>query len=187
MARVPPFSGTGTGTRVPADPSNAGASPGGLQALQRAQGGWPAPKPILLRKTADEVVNNSDVLQDDNHLRVQLDTGVYVVDGVLIYDASTAADLKLKWDGGSSFDWSTLGLPVGATAAAGSVDTQARSLADTVVAGGVGVGTKVTCRVYGLLVVTAWTTFKLQWSQNTAGATDATMRAGSFLRLERVG
>src|SRR6266508_2160428 len=100
MARVPSLGSTRTG-RVPADPSNKGASPAGLQALQRAQGGWPAPKPILLRKTADEVVNNSDVLQDDDHLRVQLDTGTYVVDGVLIYDASTAADVKLKWDGGS--------------------------------------------------------------------------------------
>jgi len=163
MARVPALGSTRTG-RVPADPGNPGASPAGLLGLQRAQGGWPAPKPILVRKTADEVVNNSDVLQDDNHLKVQLDTVVYVVDGQLVYDASTAADLKLKWDGGASFDWSTLGLPVGATAAAGSVDAAAHVLADTVVAGGVGVGTKVVARVYGLLQVTAWTTFKLQWA-----------------------
>jgi hypothetical protein len=183
VARVPPLSGTGAGTRVPADPSNPDASPAGL-GLSRA---WPASRPVFARKPADEVVNNSAVLQDDDHLKVSLDAGVYLVDATLIYDASTAADIKAKWSGGSSFDWSTLGLPVGATVAAGSVDTAARALADEVVLGGVGVGAKVVARVQGLLVVTAWTLFKLTWAQQAAGATDATMRAGSFLRAQKVG
>lgn len=178
MARVPPFS-TGTGTRVPADPSGAR---GGLATQPR----YAPPRPIFARKTADEVVNNSAVLQDDDHLKAQVDVGTYLVDATLIYDASTAADIKAKWSGGFSFDWSTLGLPVGATAAVGSVDTAARALADEVVLGGVGVGSKVVARIEGLLVVTAWSTFKLTWAQQAAGATDATVRAGSWLRLQKV-
>jgi hypothetical protein len=183
VARVPPLSGTGAGTRVPADPSNEGASPAGLAGLSRA---WPASRPVFARKTADTVRTNTDVLATDPHLALSLDAGVWLVDGELRYDSATAQDVKAKFTGGASFDYSLLALPVGATAAAGSVDLAAHALADTVVLGGVGVGTQVVARVQGLLVVSAWGSFALQWAQQVAAATNTTMRGGSWLRAQKV-
>ncbi|MEX5711822.1 carbohydrate binding domain-containing protein [Parafrankia sp. FMc6] len=144
----------------------------------------------FVRKTANETVNTSATFQDDDHLTATVAAnGVYMVEGLLIYDASTTGDIKIQWvaPAGAALDWTTAGLGSGATGAVASVDLTARTLASTPPLGGVGVGTKVAVPFRGLLVVAGTGgTFKLQWAQNSAEATDCTVYSGSHMLLRKV-
>jgi hypothetical protein len=186
--RIPGSSGRAG--KVPAAPQGLGGDATALDRLRRGRLGYPPLHPLFARKTANEVVNNSATLQDDNDLRVQVDLGtVYVVDGLLLYGSGTTADLKAQWVGpaGATFDWTPFGLPAAATGAAGSVDAAGKVIGDVQVLGGVGVGSKVAAGFRGLLVVAgASGTFKLQWAQNAADPSDTTVYAGSWLRVQKV-
>ncbi|GHE47426.1 hypothetical protein GCM10017673_56610 [Streptosporangium violaceochromogenes] len=147
---------------------------------------------IFVRKTADETVNNSSALQDDNHLVAAVAaSATYIVEAFVIYDAATAADLKLAFTGpsGATLDWTSTALGTAATAGTGSLTVSASTIGDgsAVPLGGVGAGTKVVAQIRGLLVV-AGTAGNLttRWAQNTANASDAIVRTNSWMRLTRV-
>src|SRR6185503_9680728 len=57
-----------------------------------------ASKPLFARKTADETVNNSAVLQDDNHLFVTGAAGqAYKVEAHLLYNSGATPDARVGW------------------------------------------------------------------------------------------
>ena len=132
----------------------------------------------LRKKTANETVNNSTTLQDDDHLvgySLAADR-YYRINGILHMDGTLAADMKfalvftnapqkalLYTDGGSS---STPGSTISVSF----------------------VATEVFIKVTGYFRSNATTggTMKLQWAQDTAEVSDLTVREGSWLEIERM-
>ena len=151
-------------------------------------------------KTADETVNNSAALQNDDHLFASVAANsVYVVDGLLAYSASAAADLQVSWSmpSGATFRGNLLGPGTGLGTTATSFDgtfwspplTPASFPADSAGVGGnqVTAGWELTARLFGLLIVsTTAGTFQIRWAQNTATADNTKVLAGSFIRLQKV-
>lgn len=143
-------------------------------------------------KTADEVVNNSTTYQADDALYVAVEAGAtYDLEGFVVYDASTVADAKFSvtTPSGATVTWRLDGPNSGA----GSPDSvnpatfRALSTGGGWPVGGVGVGTKVAARIVGTVVVsTTAGNVGIQWAQNTAEATDLTVRSGSYLTLRRI-
>jgi hypothetical protein len=146
--------------------------------------------PLFVRKTADEIVNNSSTLQDDDHLTLSISANAtYVVEAMFIYDGTTTADVKLSWVGpsGATLDWVRGGLDSGAAAAAGSMNQGYQSISGTPSLGTIGIGTKMAATPKGLLKTSSTAgTFKLQWAQNTADPTNTTMYTNSWLQLRQV-
>lgn len=142
-------------------------------------------------KTADETVNNSTTIQDDDHLTgFTLEAGAYYpFEGVFIAENTTTAGLKLNLTftdvpqivfmrAVESFDGS-------------GTDESATSLnvTDGQVALAGGSATASFVQVTGILQANASTggTMKLQWAQNVATVQDTKLRKGTYLRLrERI-
>lgn len=152
--------------------------------------GQPVGQNLFAKKTANEVVNNSASMQDDDHLTVTVAANaVYELTALLIYDGTTTADLKAGFTGpsGATLDWVTHSLDATAGSGTTAVKMTAQTISGTPSFGSIGAGSKVVGRVSGLLTVASTGgTFKVQWAQNTAEATDTTMYAGSYLSLRRI-
>lgn len=152
--------------------------------------GQPVGQHLFAKKTANEIVNNSATVQDDDHMTVAVAaSSVYEVAGFFIYDGTSTADMKLGFAGpaGATLDWVTASLDATAGSATTAVKMSAQTISGTPSFGSVGAGSKVVARVTGLLTTsTTAGTFKVQWAQNTAEATDTTMYSGSYLRLTKI-
>jgi hypothetical protein len=144
-------------------------------------GGWIGGKPYFkdVVKTADETVNNSNVLQDDDELEFYMEANSFYYFELILYLYTWAAsDWKMKWDG-----------PAGIAGYTKSDDENYQvatpnSAAKVITSAGDG---------YGLLHLKAymWTAaaagiIKLQWAQNTAVAENTVVKAGSFLRYRKI-
>lgn len=139
------------------------------------------PVVVTAVKTADETVNNSTTLQDDDHLAVSLEaSSTYAVDAFLDIDASaTAVGVTFK---------AGLSVPSGATVSWGILANSnsagnGESLDEVGGAGGQ--------RSHGGLrgyVITSDTAgdLQLQWAQEVAEASDLTLKSGSWLRVEKI-
>lgn len=147
---------------------------------------------LFVLKTADETVNTSAALQNDDALVLTVVASAkYQLDAYIIYDSGTTPDFKCAWVGpaGATLNWTVNGLAVGSTAVSGSV-----VLANSVIAdagaqsvGGAGAGTQVVAHISGLLTVGVTAgTLQFRWAQATSDASDTKVIAGSFLRLTRV-
>jgi hypothetical protein len=140
---------------------------------------------------ADTVVNNSAVLVDVTGLAVAVLAGArYEVECFLSYDAAAAADAKVGWvaPAGATFTWTPNCPGTGTAGAPFPLDAGQRDVATAAAMGGVAAGTIIDVVMRGRLVVAGTAgTFKLQFAQNTADPSNATVHAGSFLRLLRIG
>lgn len=147
--------------------------------------------PSRVVKTADTVRNNTLTVSNDPHL-VGLPLspgGVYRLTSRLKWNATTTADLGLKWSApsGTAIDWTTGG-PI-PTAASANTSTQytPQTVGSTATLGGVG----GVCNGFPEGVITVGSTagtLALQWAQGTAAeATDCTLYAGSWVQIERIG
>lgn len=133
-----------------------------------------------IRKTADETVNNSAVLQSDDHLLFAIEASeVWAVQVFLIYQASAVADIKVAWS-----------VPSGATGshtsmfnAGGPVNTwNATALGTALRQDGAGVAVPVIAMLWATIVnSTTAGTVNLQWAQNSAEATNAQVLTNSWL------
>lgn len=138
---------------------------------------------------SDTAPKNANTTLADSGLAVALEAGgVYDVNGVVIYSASTTADLKLGWSGLTTptFHWTAGALTSGAAAASASINLGNDEATDSQVCGGVGAGTKVVACPRGILTVGAAGTLKLQYAQGTSDASDALIYAGSVLTFRRI-
>ena len=129
-------------------------------------------------------VNNSTTPVDSGlSVTVQANTN-YTIEGLLLYLSDAAADIEFNWVGpaGISGFWSTLGAPPTATSDA-VTRFQTVGIATTMSAAGAG-ATRMAVPVRGLLRVGATGgTFKLQFTQDTANATNTNMETDSWIRL----
>jgi hypothetical protein len=145
------------------------------------------------RKSADEQVTNSAVLQDDDDLWVPVEeAALYVVDGLLAYNSPSAADLQVTWSmpAGSTFRGALFGVAPNATGSSFAGNFFSPPLvpssfpADAVQIGGT--GGELIAILKGFLNVGATPgEFRLRWAQLTANASPTTVREGSFMQLRR--
>lgn len=136
-------------------------------------------------KTADETVNNSNALQNDNHL-----TGIpvlaipYRVSMRLIINGDEDGDFKYGFSApavssgfgyGTMFDTVDLTHALAETTWSGTTDEPiTTTAADHILT------------LEGIVVFSATGTYGLQWAQNAADASDLKVKAGSYLFLDPV-
>jgi hypothetical protein len=145
----------------------------------------------IVRKTADETVNNSAVLQNDDHLFFPIEPNErwWVEAFLLVQGLSGTPDFNLGWTG-----------PAGATAlhaleqntnsAWSEVGTGGTPVAMKTIAQALSVGTGnstfgLSFRAHFFAGANAGT-IRMQWAQATATAEDLKVLADSFLRLKRL-
>lgn len=137
--------------------------------------GPPGPGPLFVYKSADEVVNNSAVFQDDNHLSFPVGANeLWVVSYVLFVVGDATADMKLQ-----------LAAPAGATIVGGIMAARVTDLVMSVATLPGAIGVDATGRQARLdaTVETVGTAGNvvLQWAQSTAVAANTTVKKGSYL------
>ena len=130
------------------------------------------------RKTADETVNNSTTLQNDDHLLgwTMDANGVYAVIGCLLVDSGATPDIKFQWT-----------LPASAVGYTVVVDNGGSEQATHAAAGVIttaGAGTIQAVPISGVFIIAGTSgTATLQWAQNTADASDTKLRTGSWIAV----
>lgn len=141
------------------------------------------------RKSVDEPVNNSAVLQDDDELFIALGANAtYEISGHLVFLAATSgvdAKVALTCPAGAAIAWSAIGMDPAVAAGNNGAGTWTGSVAS----GGtvpVGVSSAYTpVLITGTIVVGATPgNLQLRWCQNTATASNLTLKAGSHLKVE---
>jgi hypothetical protein len=136
-----------------------------------------------LIKTADETVNNSATLQDDDHLTFLIGANeTWLIELKLFYESSTTADLKIAFS-----------VPTGATCEGRMVGAElaAGTYTDTFTNPRIynGGGATVEYMVTGNFIYRGGANsgyLTLQWAQNTAEASDTKVLAGSMMILRRI-
>lgn len=150
---------------------------------------------IFVRKTADESVTNSNVLQDDNHLFTDVAANTnYWVTSFIIYEGASNADgggeLWLSWQApsGSTFDWVTDSFGTNTDASVNVVSRSHQSLGSTPAAGTIGLGRNLVAPCKGILRVGPNPgVFRLRWAQFTPFAGISTrVKENSCIILRRL-
>ena len=133
--------------------------------------------PLFVVKAADETINNSITMQDDDELKATLKIDqIYMFRLVLFYISNSTADFKLEFTA-----------PAGATG--GYVD-EAGKVNDMLAFGtdifsSVGSGEALSI-YYGRVVMGATAgDLQLRWAQNTATVVDTKVLAGSTLEIHK--
>jgi hypothetical protein len=152
--------------------------------------GW-----TYVNKTADETVNNSTTLQNDDHLFFPVVANArYQFEIVLYHRAiSTAPDLKygFTYPSGTTIAFGGFG-ELGSRWSAGSSLSAPSPLFDETQTGGTGSATNTGQPPSGHVIKgrirTAGTagTIQFQWAQNTLTVGDSTIEADSYLRYRRM-
>ena len=149
-----------------------------------------------IAKTADETINSSTTLQNDDHLVLPVvANAVYRFELDLYMTESTdfVGDFKMSFTcpTGATFDMHGSGAHITDLSAGTSSNGEWIGKLATSSAGAslsFGVGTGLTgVRVYGRLVMSSTAgNFQMQWAQNASDATGTTLKAGSFMTMTRV-
>lgn len=136
-------------------------------------------RPVAVRKVADETVNNSSVLQNDDELFVPMSANaVYDFFVIIHHNSGGTPDIKFGWTvpSGTTMVW---GGYIVNTAGAFTVVANL-SQSSTASIGGTG---SDSFQMFQGTIVTSSTagTLQLQWAQDTANASNTIVRAGSYL------
>ncbi|MGH3942619.1 MAG: hypothetical protein ACRDTG_29150 [Pseudonocardiaceae bacterium] len=143
---------------------------------------------------ADET-NNTTALQNSTYLSFALPaSSEWIFSACTFYTADALADFKVDFSlNGSATDFLRIS-PWGTVPAnTGTQNSLVHSATDafvnvTLTAHGAGAGQLLTMRPTGFIDVdTAPATFRVKFAQNTAHASLATLRRGSYVQLTRVG
>lgn len=138
-------------------------------------------RPITARKTVDETVNNSAVLQDDDELFVALAASTtYRIALDLVWNSGTTPDFKYDWTVPSgATGLYTVTATSGAALFLGSLAFASGGNLD-------GSGSDLFSRFEGELVTTNAGTLRLRWAQVAATVSNTVVRAGSLLVATKV-
>lgn len=145
--------------------------------------------PVRATITADRVVNNSTALVTATGLTIPVGIGgIYEVEAYLIYNSSTTADLSLSWSApaGAVLDWVSNAPASTTTGPNGDIQRTAFSVGSVALIGGA--GANAVAMPTGTLTIGATAgNFLLQFAQGTAEVSDTIIRAGSWIKLTRIG
>ena len=134
----------------------------------------------VVGKTADEIVNNSTTLQNDDELFFAVAANeIWYIHVVMIEISSAVADFKYGFTApaGASFDYAIMN----------AAPANTRGLSDTYGDAGAGLAARAIVLPRGLLVVGATAgNFQLQWAQNTAEVSDTTVKVGSCIIAHKI-
>jgi len=140
------------------------------------------------RVTDAAAINNSTTLVSDAVMTASLvASATYHYEGEIVYDASTVADIKVAtvWPGGATPGrFNAFGHDTTTTTTFKSSSVTASGAAINF--GGLGVGTFSVLRFSGFLTTVGAGTFAIQYAQQTAEATNLTVRSSSYLRMARM-
>lgn len=154
-------------------------SPGHLMFTDQGERSWVVSAVRTAVKSADETVNNSSVLQDDDDLTVVVDANSYYEFVIKIVYASTySADTKITVVGptGSQIYFH------------GSTNTTAVVGGSSYLMSGSGAGVKRLAIIHGVIYTGATAgSADLRWAQNIAEVSDAIVYRGSSMVVTRVG
>jgi hypothetical protein len=140
--------------------------------------------PVVKVKTANETVNNTSTLQNDDHLAWPVvASGSYILDLYLYYQSNSTADFKFDWTypTGTTFNWGATYYDVSSVLTNGGPFTQATTGA----VGGTGAAVLAAVH-YQITVGGTPGTFQMQFAQNVANASNTTVFAGSYGVMIRV-
>lgn len=152
-----------------------------------------SPTMRIIRKTADEPVNNSAALQNDDHLKYTLLAGEVISFefNLFVSNAPEAADIKfaLSAPSGAVGRWSIIGLSTGTTG--NTADMKSHSITAFDGATSLDVGTDDTvatvAKISGTLVNGGTAgDLQLKWAQLAATVGDTKILTGSTLTVVRI-
>lgn len=137
-------------------------------------------------KTANQTVNNTATLVNDNELFVVVNPGTYLMDAFILYTSTSVADIQIGFSApsGSVLEWSAWGQSQTATTYEGSIKNERRTTSQTSTHGGT--SSDLSIRPVGSLTVSTAGSFRLRFGQGAATVADTILRVGSWLRLERL-
>lgn len=145
--------------------------------------GYLNPNRIPRRTSDSSAVNNSTTLVNDSTLKVSIGASrSYWFYGVVLYNTSAVADLKLAFTvpAGASLIWAGIGYHL--STAAGVAFNYASGSGTTMSFGGVGANT--CCFILGTGTISATQgDLQLQFAQDTAEATNTVLLSGSWLKV----
>lgn len=153
---------------------------------------WRVPNVLFVRRTADAPsIASNTALTDDAVLFLDVaPNSVYVLTTQLVYSADPGTDMRVGWSApaASTLDWNTGSIDaVSSSAAAGSFWGYS-NLASAEILGGLTGGAPAVGRPSGLLVTSSTAgPFKFRWAQGTSSGFGTQLKAGSWVRLDRVG
>lgn len=161
-----------------------------LQAGQFGHSSWH----VVKRKSADEHVNNSTTLQDDDHLTFAVGADEIWVVQYHLYITCTSAtpDFKcaLSVPASTTGKIAQHGAAPGNTVVEGDMSSLSFATVTTALTSGVTASGSAApaFTLFSASVATSSTagSIVLQWAQNTATATNTTLQTGSFLVADRV-
>jgi len=148
-------------------------------------------RPLYARKTADETVNGSASLQNDDHLAIVLAaSATYEIDVQLFYSSASTPDIKfaLTFPTGATCSWAPIGYKSDGTNFEAEFRTstwQAASGTSNAVAGTA--ATYDAALIKGIIRVGSTAgTLQVQWAQNTSNGSNTTVKADSSLVARRL-
>jgi len=142
-----------------------------------------------VRKTADETVNNSTTLQNDDDLSLSLTSGTWICHSVLAYDSNTTADFKYNYTYSGTVTSSRtfgFGLSLTTTGTTGDLQVVSPGINNARQTGGSGSGTFANTIIDFTIVASTDGTLQLQFAQNTADASDTILKSNSFISCQEI-
>lgn len=141
-------------------------------------------RPISALKTSDGTAfPSTTALANESGMSAAVTAGQsYFFDAAIVYDAGTAADIKLAW----TFPTATLyytAWNITTAGAASQTVSNAEASGTSHAYGGLGIGTFAVANFTGFIVVSSAGTLQLQRAQNASTAENTRIKAGSSLRL----
>ena len=135
--------------------------------------------PFLIRKLADQFVNNNNALQNDTHLKNDvLANEVWLIEARVLFTASAVADMQVDWT-----------IPAAATMRYGQGDAAVagflHSFACTFLGGGLASPRVAIMRALYQGGVNAGT-IQLRWAQKNLEVSDLTVYENSTLHFRRI-
>ncbi len=150
--------------------------------------------PYTVVKSADETINNSIAVQNDDHLviTVPADPGgvnKYLLTGFVLVTGSGTPDMYFQWQNtGLSIWYSVFGPATVATSmsAAEASDVEGRVNPDNSIIAIGNTGALAGVHIFGYVEpTTVAVPLQLQWAQNVATVANTLVKKGSWLRLEK--
>lgn len=151
-------------------------------------------RPYGAWKLADEIVNGSATLQNDDELFVAVPANTkFAIRGFVIFTSNTTANFRLGWTGPTGYTHITNTKVYSRIAAAPTQLVDTRTFVEGGLVGASGAASLVLSTHGQLMELTGSYqtsstagTAQIQWAQNTSNGSNTTVYAGSYIMLEQV-
>lgn len=149
---------------------------------------------VYIEKTADETINNSAALQDDDALILPVGTSeTWFFETVVRYSSNATADIRFGWSGptGATMEWgrghvaTSSGPGINSLGGSGT-PTALSAIGDTLNLAGVASGSVHIMLAGWIFTDSTAGSVTLRWRQDTADVSDTKVLKGSFIRARKI-